>query len=75
MADLRGVGCEILTIGQYLSPTRSHFPVFRYYPPKEFDTLKSDALSLGFRYVESGPLVRSSYHADAQAAVAEMRNY
>jgi lipoic acid synthetase len=67
LADLRGVGCGILTIGQYLSPSSAHLPVARYYHPEEFDMLKSTALSLGFGHVESGPLVRSSYHAHEQA--------
>lgn len=68
MADLRTSGCDILTIGQYLCPTRRHFPVARFYHPDEFQSLRQKALFLGFRYVEAGPLVRSSYHADAQAA-------
>jgi lipoic acid synthetase len=65
--DLRGVGCGILTIGQYLQPTPAHAPMARYYHPDEFDQLKSVALDLGFAHVESGPLVRSSYHADETA--------
>jgi lipoic acid synthetase len=67
LADLRGVGCGILTIGQYLSPSSAHLPVARYYHPEEFDMLKATALSMGFGHVESGPLVRSSYHAHEQA--------
>jgi lipoyl synthase len=67
LADLRSVGCRILTIGQYLSPSASHLPVARYYDPGEFEALKATALSLGFGHVESGPLVRSSYHAQQQA--------
>ncbi|MGE5358929.1 MAG: lipoyl synthase [Bacteroidales bacterium] len=67
LSDLRGVGCEILTLGQYLSPSAAHLPVARYYHPDEFEMLKSTALSLGFGHVESGPLVRSSYHAHEQA--------
>jgi lipoic acid synthetase len=67
LADLRGVGCEILTLGQYLSPSASHLPVARYYHPDEFEMLKSIALNMGFGHVESGPLVRSSYHAHEQA--------
>ncbi|MDD5434493.1 MAG: lipoyl synthase [Nitrospira sp.] len=63
MKDLRRAGCEILTIGQYLSPGKRHLPVQRYYHPGEFADLKKKGLELGFRYVESGPLVRSSYHA------------
>ena len=67
LADLRGVGCDILTIGQYLRPSAAHLPVERYYHPDEFADLKARALALGFRHVESGPLVRSSYHAHEQA--------
>ncbi len=67
LADLRSVGCAILTIGQYLSPSAAHLPVARYYHPEEFEMLGSTALSLGFGHVESGPLVRSSYHAHEQA--------
>jgi lipoic acid synthetase len=65
--DLRRVGVSILTIGQYLRPTPSHAPMTRYYHPDEFAELKRSALSLGFVHVESGPLVRSSYHAHEQA--------
>ena len=65
--DLRGVGCAILTIGQYLRPSQAHLPVDRYYDPEEFAHLREIARGLGFGHVESGPLVRSSYHADAQA--------
>ena len=61
--DLRGIGCEILTLGQYLRPSASHLAIERYIPPEEFAALKERALDLGFRHVESGPLVRSSYHA------------
>lgn len=63
MKDLQNVGCEILTIGQYLSPGKRHLPVERYYYPDEFDELKNKGLELGFSHVEAGPLVRSSYHA------------
>ena len=66
--DLAGVGCDILTIGQYLRPSRDHLPMARLYAPQEFQELKSGALKMGFRHVESGPLVRSSYHAHEQAA-------
>ncbi len=66
-ADLRRVGCSILTVGQYLRPTAEHLPVTRYYHPDEFAALKRIALDLGFGHVESGPLVRSSYHAHEQA--------
>jgi lipoic acid synthetase len=67
LRDLRRVGVEILTIGQYLRPTPDHLPMARYYTPDEFGDLKRVALSLGFGHVESGPLVRSSYHAHEQA--------
>ncbi len=63
LSDLRSVGCDILTLGQYLRPSRDHLPVERYVTPDEFAELKASALALGFRHVESGPLVRSSYHA------------
>jgi len=63
LADLRSVECDILTLGQYLQPSRDHLPVFRYVPPDEFAEIKVEALALGYRHVESGPLVRSSYHA------------
>jgi lipoyl synthase len=65
--DLRDVGCGILTIGQYLRPTDAHTPLVRYYHPDEFRDLKQAALDLGFVHVESGPLVRSSYHAHETA--------
>jgi len=64
--DLRGVGCDLLTIGQYLRPSIAHLNIARYYSPEEFSTLRSAALELGFGHVESGPLVRSSYHAHKQ---------
>jgi lipoic acid synthetase len=66
--DLAAVHCDILTIGQYLRPSRDHLPMARLYTPHEFTELKAEALNLGFRHVESGPLVRSSYHAHQQAA-------
>lgn len=66
MRDLRAVNCDIMTIGQYLQPTKEHLPVARFYHPDEFATLKAEGLALGFRHVESGPLVRSSYHAEQQ---------
>jgi lipoic acid synthetase len=66
--DLASVGCDILTVGQYLRPSRDHLPMARLYTPREFAELKAEALRMGFRYVESGPLVRSSYHAHEQAA-------
>jgi lipoic acid synthetase len=66
MRDLVAHGCDILTLGQYLQPTKEHLPVSRYYHPDEFVRLKDGGLQLGFRHVESGPLVRSSYHAEEQ---------
>ncbi len=66
--DLAGVGCDILTVGQYLRPSRDHLPMTRLYTPREFAELKAEAMKMGFRHVESGPLVRSSYHAHEQAA-------
>lgn len=60
---IRETGCDILTVGQYLSPTPRHIPIEKYYSPEEFELLRDEALRMGFRYVESGPLVRSSYHA------------
>jgi lipoic acid synthetase len=66
MADLVAVGCDILTIGQYLQPTPKQLPVARYYPPQEFRELAEEGQRLGFGHVEAGPLVRSSYHAESQ---------
>ena len=66
LAHLREVGCDIVTIGQYLRPSVAHLPVVRYYTPEEFADLESAARNLGFGHVESGPLVRSSYHAHEQ---------
>ncbi len=71
--DLAAVHCDILTIGQYLRPSRDHLPMARIYTPKEFTELKTEALKMGFRHVESGPLVRSSYHAHEQAASTGLR--
>jgi lipoic acid synthetase len=68
---LAAVGCDILTIGQYLRPSRDHLPMARLYTPGEFADLKREALKMGFRHVESGPLVRSSYHAHEQSAAAQ----
>jgi lipoic acid synthetase len=65
--DLAAVKVDILTIGQYLRPSRDHLPMARYYHPDEFRLMKEKALKMGFRHVESGPLVRSSYHAHEQA--------
>jgi lipoyl synthase len=66
MSDLRAVECDIFTIGQYLQPTKNHLPVARFAHPNEFKMLKEKGTELGFRHVESGPLVRSSYHAAGQ---------
>ena len=68
--DLGARGVDILTIGQYLRPSKDHLPMTRYYTPAEFVSLKEEALKFGFKHVESGPLVRSSYHAHEQADVA-----
>ncbi len=70
MKDLRGVDCDLLTIGQYLRPSQNHLPIARYYTPAEFEELRVIGDSLGFKHVASGPLVRSSYHADQQHAAA-----
>jgi len=67
LRDLRGVGCELITLGQYLQPSKAHLAVARYLSPEEFDELGRVAAGLGFAGVASGPLVRSSYHADHQA--------
>jgi lipoic acid synthetase len=67
MRDLRAHQVEILTVGQYLRPTRNHLPVIRYWHPEEFTRLHHEGMDMGFRWVESGPLVRSSYHAAGQA--------
>ena len=67
LRDLRKIDCQILTVGQYLRPSLAHLPMARYYTPDEFRELKRIALDLGFGHVESGPLVRSSYHAHEQA--------
>jgi lipoic acid synthetase len=67
MRDLAEHGCNILTIGQYLQPTKLHLPVDRFVSPDEFNMYKEEGLKMGFKIVESSPLVRSSYHADQQA--------
>jgi len=67
MLDLRAVGVDILTVGQYLQPTKQHAPIARYYTPEEFAEFKRLGLEMGFRWVESAPLVRSSYNAERQA--------
>ncbi len=69
MRDIRGSDVDILTIGQYLQPTKEHLPIDRYVTPDEFDMYKQSGLAMGFKYVESGPLVRSSYHADEQIVI------
>jgi lipoic acid synthetase len=68
MRDLRAVDCDVLTLGQYLQPSRYHVPIARYYTPEEFDALHDEGSAMGFGWVESGPLVRSSYHAEKQAS-------
>ncbi|NRQ52916.1 lipoyl synthase [Brevibacillus sp. HD1.4A] len=70
MHDLRAVNCDIMTLGQYLQPTKKHLPVLKYYTPDEFREFKELGMKLGFAHVESGPLVRSSYHAHEQVAQA-----
>ena len=70
MRDLRSVDCDLLTIGQYLRPSAKHHVLERFYTPQEFDELRIEGERLGFRHVASGPLVRSSYHADEQSAAA-----
>ena len=71
LADLVEVGCDMLTLGQYLQPSREHLPVERYVPPEEFDELGRAARAIGFRQVASGPFVRSSYHARDMAEGSE----
>ena len=72
MEDLRAAGCQLLTIGQYLQPSKVHFPLQKFYRPDEFEELRRMGEGLGFRHVASGPLVRSSFHADEQAAAAHI---
>ncbi|MBI2080576.1 MAG: lipoyl synthase [candidate division NC10 bacterium] len=71
MADLRAAGCDILTLGQYLRPSTRHVPIAKFYRPEEFDALRREGEALGFRWVEAGPLVRSSYHARGQTRLLE----
>jgi lipoic acid synthetase len=66
MDDLREMGCDILTIGQYLSPTKHCFPIKRYYHPQEFEEFTREGKERGFKWIEAGPLVRSSFHAHGQ---------
>ena len=70
MRDLRAVDCDLLTIGQYLRPSEKHYPLAKFYTPEEFEDLREEGEALGFRHVASGPLVRSSFHADEQHAAA-----
>jgi lipoyl synthase len=72
MLDLREVNCNILTVGQYLQPTKKHLPIRKYYTPDEFKAIKVEGMAMGFSHVESGPMVRSSYHAHEQVKQAEM---
>jgi lipoic acid synthetase len=67
MQDLRDHGCRMLTLGQYLQPSRHHLAVERFVTPDEFEELADAAQAMGFNHVASGPMVRSSYHADLQA--------
>ncbi len=69
MKDMRKSNVDILTVGQYLQPTKQHLPIDRYVTPDEFDMYKERGLEMGFKFVESGPLVRSSYHADEQIVI------
>jgi lipoic acid synthetase len=69
--DLAAQNVDILTIGQYLRPSRDHLPVARMYTPEEFALMKREAMAMGFKHVESGPLVRSSYHAHEQAEATQ----
>jgi lipoyl synthase len=71
MADLRGVGVSIVTVGQYLRPSRDHLPVSRYWSPEEFELLRERGLDLGLTHVEASPLTRSSYHAREAAQTAQ----
>ena len=64
MKDLRSIGVSIMTLGQYLQPTKKHLSVFEFITPDKFDEYRKIGLKLGFKHVESGPLVRSSYHAE-----------
>ena len=74
MDDLRAVDCDIMTIGQYLQPTAKHLRVTEFYTPEQFAALKEEGLKRGFKHVESGPLVRSSYHAREQVEAAKVQN-
>ena len=74
MRDQRSWGVDILTVGQYLQPAKKHLPIERYYTLEEFAEMKEYGLGLGFRWVESGPLVRSSYHAAEQVRALSYRS-
>ena len=67
MRDMRRHDIDMLTLGQYLQPSKHHLPVARYVTPEEFDELHDGAMAMGFKHAASGPMVRSSYHADLQA--------
>ncbi len=75
MQDLADINVDILTLGQYLQPSKKHLPIDRYYTPEEFDKLRDIGLEMGFKWVESGPLVRSSYHADQQVRELSKLNH
>ena len=70
MEDLRAVECDLLTVGQYIRPSDNHVPLSKWYTPSEFEELRDIGIELGFKHVASGPLVRSSYHADEQHETA-----
>ena len=72
MKDLRRVNCDLMTIGQYLRPSVKHSPISKWYTPQEFEELKDEGENLGFKHIASGPLVRSSYHADEQHTAATL---
>lgn len=74
LVDVVAIDVDILTVGQYLRPTESHLPIIRYYEPEEFDRIRERGLALGLRWVEAGPLVRSSYHAEQQVARLSARS-
>lgn len=73
MRDLRRHGVTMLTLGQYLQPSRHHLPVQRYVSPEEFDEMKAEATAMGFTHAACGPFVRSSYHADLRAKGMEVK--
>ncbi len=75
MRDMANIGVDILTLGQYLQPSKKHLPVERFWTPQEFAELREEGLAMGYKWVESGPLVRSSYHADEQVRALSKLNY